>query len=256
MLQTHSLLWNYLWVAPNALLLALAMFIWRRGLGKAFPVFLAFAILSAAGQLTVFFADLAPSVSAENFWRIDWICLLTEGTLKFVLIADIFARAFDPYPSLAKLGKNMIRGVGAMLVATAALAAAYAPQDSPYGLINGLHLLEQTIYLIESGLLVFIFLFASYFRLSLSRQQFGIALGLSISSFVHLAAWAVVANSGPSDSTRAELDIVTMATYHVCVLLWFYCLLVPGKVAGKSAVPLPEHNLEVWNRELERLFHS
>jgi hypothetical protein len=44
-----------------------------------------------------------------------------------------------------------------------------------------------------------------------------------------------------------------MATYHVCVLIWFYFLLVPKKPAANVAVPLPENNLEVWNRELERL---
>ena len=46
-----------------------------------------------------------------------------------------------------------------------------------------------------------------------------------------------------------------MATYHVCVLIWFYYLLVPQKIPAKPVVPLPENNLDVWNRELERLVH-
>ncbi|MGA7358541.1 MAG: hypothetical protein WCF73_18450, partial [Candidatus Sulfotelmatobacter sp.] len=52
------------------------------------------------------------------------------------------------------------------------------------------------------------------------------------------------------------LDFVIMATYHVCVLIWFYYLLVPQRNAATSAVPLPEHNLELWNRELERLLQQ
>jgi hypothetical protein len=48
---------------------------------------------------------------------------------------------------------------------------------------------------------------------------------------------------------------LNMATYNVAVLIWFYYLLTPGKVAVKPAVPLPEHNLEAWNRELERVLH-
>jgi hypothetical protein len=44
-----------------------------------------------------------------------------------------------------------------------------------------------------------------------------------------------------------------MATYHVCVLIWFYYLLVPAKVSTKAAVPLPENDLDIWNRELKRL---
>jgi hypothetical protein len=47
-----------------------------------------------------------------------------------------------------------------------------------------------------------------------------------------------------------------MGTYHICVLIWFYYLLVPQKVAAKPAVSLPEDNLAVWNRELERLIHQ
>jgi hypothetical protein len=63
----------------------------------------------------------------------------------------------------------------------------------------------------------------------------------------------VIANAGLPDQTRYLLDFLEMATYHVCVLIWFYYLLVPRKAATKPAVPLPENNLEVWNRELERL---
>ena len=47
-----------------------------------------------------------------------------------------------------------------------------------------------------------------------------------------------------------------MATYHFCVLIWFYYLLVPRKITGRSLrFRLPENNLDVWNRELERLVH-
>jgi hypothetical protein len=105
-------------------------------------------------------------------------------------------------------------------------------------------------------LLVFIFLLSSYFHLSMGRRPFGIALGLSISGCVHLADWGIVANGAATNASRDYFDFLNMATYHVCVLIWFYYLLVPGKVVTKSAVPVPQNNLEVWNRELERLVHQ
>ena len=122
-------------------------------------------------------------------------------------------------------------------------------------MISGAALLEQTTYLIECGILVSIFIFSAYFHLSWPRQVFGIALGLSISACVHLATWALIDNVGLLRSTRLILVFVNMATYHVCVLIWFYYLLVPEKVVTKSSAPLPENNLDVWNRELERLVH-
>src|SRR5208283_1754105 len=146
--------------------------------------------------------------------------------------------------------------LGVVLVLAAALLAAYAPTDNTVGRIAGAHLLEQAIYLVESGLLLFIFLFASYFSLRLSRPVLGIALGLAVSGCVHLASWAMLANSDLADSRRTVLDFLNMATYHACVLMWFYYLLVPEKVVTKSAVPLPENNLAVWNRELERLLQQ
>jgi|ERR1700733_616136 hypothetical protein len=256
MLQAHSFLWHYLWVAPNLLLAFLAFLLWRRGAARRLSAFFAFAVLSSIGQLAVYAADILPSVAPRTYWSVDWADLLLEGVLKFVLIGEIFAVLFGSYASLAQLGKVLIRGAGIVLVFAAALAAAYAPKSEFFGIISGANLLEQTTYLIECGILVSIFLFAAYFHLSWPRQVFGISLGLGVSACVHLATWALIDNSGLPYSTRLILTFVNMATYHACVLIWFYYLLVPPKVATKSTVPLPENSLDIWNRELERLVHQ
>jgi magnesium-transporting ATPase (P-type) len=123
-------------------------------------------------------------------------------------------------------------------------------------LISGFHVLEQTVFVIELGLIVFLFLFAAYFHLSWNRLSFGVLLGLSISAGEHLATWALIANASPSEHTRTLFGFIGMATYHVCVLIWFYYVLVPQKVVKESVVPLPENNLALWNRELERLLQQ
>ena len=256
MLQAHSFLWHYLWVAPNVLLLVLALLLWRRHLHKRYTIFVVFAVATAIEQLTIYATDVMPTVSPETWWRVFWAGLAVEGLLKFALVGEIFSHVFDDYSSVAKLGKFLIRALGILLVLTAALAAAYAPLDSLFGIVSGAHLLEQTIYLVESGLLLFIFLFSAYFSVRPTRPVFGIALGLAISACVHLATWGIAANSGLPPSKRVILDFLNMATYHACVLIWFYALLIPRKVAATSAVPLPENNLDVWNRELERLLQQ
>lgn len=255
MLQAHSPLWHYFWVAPNVFFLSLGVLLWRRGLAKQFPAFFAFTIVSSISQLAVYVADIVPTVTPQTFWRVDWASLLLAGVLKFAVIGEIFAQVLGSYSSLARLGKFLVRAVGVVMVLAATLAAAYAPKDSLFGIVSGAHLLEQTIYLIECGLLAFIFGLAYYFRLRFSRPVFGIALGLSISACLHLAVWAVIANGGLPDQTRYLLDFVGMATYHLCVLIWYYYLLVPQKAIVSAAIPLPENNLDVWNRELERLVH-
>lgn len=256
MLQAHSILWHYLWVGPNVILLSLAVFLWHRKVNKQFPVFFAFAILGSLEQLIVYAADVIPSVSGDTFWRILWAGLLLEALIKFALVGEIFSHVFGAYPSVARLGKLAMRGVGIILVVVAALAAAYAPIDNPnFTIIPHVHILEQTIYMIECGLLLFIFAFAAYFRLQWNNRDFGIALGLGISACVHLATWAIMANGGMAES-RHLLDFLNMATYHASVLIWIYYLIVPQNTVTTSIAPLPPHSLESWNRELERLLQQ
>jgi hypothetical protein len=256
MLQAHSFLWNYLWVAPHLFLLAVAFLLWKRDLWRQVPAFLAFAIFGAVGELALFVADVAPFVSAPNYWRIAWLVVLVEGPLKFLIIGEIFSRVFSQYSSISRLSRMLISGFGAVLVLLAGLIAGFAHGDSPERLISGSHLLEQSVFVIETGLILFLFLFAAYFHLSWDRLSFGILTGFGISSCVHLATWAVIANASPSEQTRTLFAFLNMGTYHVCVLIWLYYVLVPQRVVRKSVVPLPENNLAVWNRELERLLQQ
>ena len=99
---------------------------------------------------------------------------------------------------------------------------------------------------------LFLFLFASHFHLRWRSPVFGITLGFGIVASVYLAYWALMAGWLFGQKSYL-LDFLNMATYHICVLIWWYYLLVPQKSAAVSAVVLPEHNLDIWNRELERL---
>jgi hypothetical protein len=253
MLRAHSLLWYYLWIAPYVLALGLCFLLWRRGLHRRYPFLVAFAAVSAVMQLTLFVADILPAISGPVWWVIFWIDLVLQGALKSFLIGEIYSHAFSIYSSVATVTRLSIRCAGVVLVLAAAIAAAFMPHDSKFGMISGAHLLEQTIYLIETGLLAAIFLFSAYFRLRLARQVFGIALGLSISACVHLATWGIIANGGLRNEEKIVFDFANMAAYHLCVLIWFYYFFVPEKTDRKPPAPLPENNLAIWNRELERL---
>jgi hypothetical protein len=275
MLKAHSLLWHYLWVAPNIYLLALGLVSWRRGLRLQIPAFIAFAIISACGQLAVYGADIAPAVTPANFWRVDWASLCVESLLKFLIIGEIFSRVFDPYPSVSKLGRYLVSTVGVVLIFFAALVAAMSQGDSTVRLISGAHLLELTVFIIQTGLILSIFLLAGYFRMPLDRYSFGILVGFGLASCVHVATWAAMNNFVLSAHQRTLLDFVNMATYHVTIVLWCYYVLVPGREfqfhhrksdSGNRTVASPspslagaqdhEERLKDWNRELERLIHS
>jgi hypothetical protein len=256
MLQAHSFLWHYLWLAPHILQVGLALFIWRRGLHKLFPFFLGYLVFGAIKEFTLYAMDVLPSVSGEAYWRARWVGSIGEGLIRVALIGELSRHLLQRWTALARLSHRLITGAGAILVLFATLAAAYAPIDNPqYAIISRAHILEQTFYIVQCGLILFLFLFAAYFRLAWNHRTFGIAFGLGILACEHLAVWTITAN-GLFLEKRSLLDFLNMATYHVCVLIWFYYLLVPEKTVATSAVPLPEHNLAGWNRELERLLQQ
>jgi hypothetical protein len=253
MLQAHSLLWHYLWLGPHILQLALAALLCRRGLARVFPVFLSYIVFEAMEEFVLYAMDVLPWVRAETFWRTFAVGLVLEGLLRFAVIGELFLSLLRRWPAVAAWGNRLIVGVGAVLVLMASLAAAYTHIDHPqFQLISRAHILEQALYIIQSGLIVFVFLFSAHFKLRWNHQSFGIALGFGLISCEHLAAWAVAA-SGALIDRRHLLDFLNMATYHLAVLIWFSYLLFPQKSFTTSAVSLPEHNLDIWNRELERL---
>lgn len=264
MLQAHSLLWNYLWVAPNVLLLVLGVVVARRGVGRNFPYFVTYAVLSACCGLVLFAADVIPSVTGINFWRVDWVTLSIESILKFLAIAEVFSRVFNPFPSVSKVGRNLLRGVGAILVFGAALIAALSRGDSSVRIISGAHLLDLSVFTVECGLILFIFALSAYFRMPWDRFSFGILFGFGISSCIHLALWAIMTNAAPSAGQRTIFDLLNMATYHLTVVIWYYFFLVKSTKKHPTEPPSPvdrpsteaHENLEEWNRELERLIHQ
>lgn len=258
MLHTHSLLWHYLWLAPQALQATLAVFLWRRGLHKLFPIFVAYLTFGAVEQITLYALDVLPSVSAETFWKAFWIGAIIEGAIKFAVIGELFFHLLRSRPAIANLGRRLISGAGATFVLLAVAAAAYTPlvhRHSQVVPIFHAHILLQSSYVVDCGLVLFLFLFAAYFRLGWSHYAFGIALGLGIVWCEHMATWALSASGAWLDKSYL-FDFVNMATQHLCVLIWFYYLLIPPKKPLTSAVSLPENNLAIWNRELERLLQQ
>jgi hypothetical protein len=251
MLEPHSFLWHYLWVAPCILLAVLALLMWKRGLHREFPAFFCYAVFEAAGGGIIYAIDLTPQLPGTVYWRSYFSFSVVEVFIKFLVIGEVFTHLLRHYPSLARLAKVLISGLGVVLVFTATILAAYA-NPTAYPLISATRILGRSVSVVQCGLILFLFLFAAHFHLRWRSPVFGITLGFGIVASVYLAYWALLAGWLFGQKSYL-LDFLNMATYHICVLIWCYYLLVPQKSAATSAVVLPEHNLDIWNRELERL---
>jgi hypothetical protein len=254
MLQPHSLLWHYLWVAPCALLIMLALLMRKRGLHRDFPAFFCYAIFEAVGGGIIYALDLSPQVSGSTYWRGYFLFSVIDVCIKSAVAGELFSHLLRPYPPLGNFGRNLTSGVGIVLGFAAIIIAAYS-NLAPFWLISATRVLGRSASVVQCGLIIFLLLFAQHYHLRWGRPAFGIALGFGISGCIYLVYWALTAEWLLGGRSYL-LDFLLMATYHLCVLIWCYYLLVPQKKPTTSAVPLPENNLAVWNRELERLLQQ
>jgi hypothetical protein len=247
----HSFWWHYLWIAPDILLLVTAGMIVCRGLFYEFPMFLAYVMFESLQGITLFILDHSSAISGVAYWNTHWAGLLVSIALRFAVINEIFSSVFRPYRALTEFSRLLLRWTTIALLFAAVILTASAAMDTPF-LLSGVHVLNRAVGLVQSGLLVFLFLFCAYFRLSWRAYTYGIAVGLGIFASVDLATAALRVWVGTPAAGSYVLDFVTMATYHCCVLIWLVYMLVP-EAASESVAEVPHHNLEQWNAEMQRL---
>ncbi len=267
MLQVHSLLWHYLWLAPQIYSLILVALLLRKGFQRQYPVFCSYLIFASLEGICLYVFDIASRITPNTWWAAFWVGTILEGMLKFAVIGELLHHLLRSWPSIAKLGRNIVSGAGGLLVLIAAVAAAYSAPDNTPWFISRAHVLLQTIYLAAAGLIISMFALAAWLHIPWERPAFGIALGAGLVWCEHLAIWALV--SGGIVRNRDWHDFVNMGTYHVSVLIWYYYLVVPRKVRPSKnpskdrsddppsgALQDHEETLNDWNRELERLIHQ
>jgi len=249
----HALLvslWYYLWIAPKLLLLILGSLMYRRGLHREFPVFfvyLAFQVLQSA-------VLWAHPVFDDTYMRLFSGGVAVSSALRFGVIYEVFRHLFRSYPTLTETGIMLFRGVTLLLLVAGVALAALVPGRSVNTLMLGTNTLDRTVSLLQCGLLLFLFAFSRYFALSLKSRAFGIALGLGSYASVQLAISAVLLYLGSGRSPIVNL--LSMATYHCCLVVWMFYMLTPERKPSISVMKLPAHDLDMWNRELQRLLQQ
>ncbi|MBA3915756.1 MAG: hypothetical protein H0X25_18265 [Acidobacteriales bacterium] len=223
----------------------------RKGLARQFPVFTLYLAFSAVQNMLLFVLDHSASVSPKQYWTVHWIGMGISTLLRFALIYEIFHHVFKPYPSLLRFSKVVMRWAAALLFLIAVVGGAYFPTDNATLIQSAIPVADCGVNFMQAGLLLFLFFFSSYFHLSWRSYVFGIAMGLGVFSLVKLGIIALQLRLGwaPGSST---FNLVIMATYHGCLLIWLAYLLARERTRTPST-KLPAHNLEDWNQELQRL---
>ena len=214
-----------------------------------FIVYTGFQVLLTPAMFAL---DHVNGISGEQYWYADSVGEIINVLLRFAIIHEIFHHLLRPYVALQDFGTRLIRWAVVLLLLVAVLVTIYAPPnaDGPR-LIVGLQLLNRTVSLVQCGLMLFLFLFSSYFGLSWRSHLFGIGLGLGVFASLQLALYAFLAHVALLQA-KGLVELIWFGAYDSCVLIWLFYFLAP-EPARRPVTGVPAHNLESWNLELQRL---
>ena len=247
-MHPHSFVWHYLWLAPALIQIAIVGMLVRRKRLHDYPWFLAYSAWSAIGTLALFSLDHSPLVSANIYWECSGANDVISTVLRFGVISELFRHIFDQYRALKPLSRSLLRWGTAILFLVAVAISAYSPtKDVP--LFSPLLSAGRAVAIVQSGLLLMLFAVSFYFRIPWKSFTFGVAAGMAIYAAVNLAMLAIRVATGPVETHWMSLTV--MAAYNCSTMVWLSYALLPE---SESTPPnsLPEHNLEEWNKELQR----
>lgn len=242
---------NLIWLLGPAGNLVVLTLMFRRRMVREFPFFfsyLAFHVIEALVTLLIYM----------HFGRRSWEYLYAYWTvqaiglsLRFGVIYEIFSHVLRPYEGLRRGGILVFRWVVILLALTAVGVAVVGPSNEPSFAVTGAVVAERSIDVMQCGMLVLLFLFASYFALTWRNYVFGIALGFGVIASVELLAAAVASQSSESVSSLV-LNSLPQLAFDFAGIIWIMYLASPepSRVELKA---LPQHDLEKWNQELLEL---
>ncbi|HEY6308186.1 MAG TPA: hypothetical protein VI488_17205 [Candidatus Angelobacter sp.] len=112
---------------------------------------------------------------------------------------------------------------------------------------------EEATRIIETGLLMLLFILSSAFGLHWRQQAFGIALGLGFFVAVELIGVTTRAHLGAA--AAETFGAIRMLAFNCSLLIWLGYLLAPERVTIAAELP-KRAQLEQWNQAIMELIHQ
>jgi len=252
-----ELVWHSLWflaVGLHGLLTFVAM---RRGFQRLFPVFVCYTTWITLEGIILIYMYYAPSVSGNEYAVASITTLAICAAARFAVVYEIFKHLLDRYPALSGSGTFLFRLVTVALLGAVIVLAKFSPPAGSDPLMATVFALQTAVNIVLVGLLLFVFVFSGFFRLSWRSHVFGIALGLGIFGTVSLSTSAIRAQLQPivPNQMTKLTEAINQGTYVVCALIWLVYLLATERPPQSPKPRLPKHDLGAWNQELQRFLH-
>jgi hypothetical protein len=219
---------------------------WRR-----FPLFVLYVVANfvlGVNCYVLWFAG-SPFVYFVTYWTNEGVGLL----LGLVVIYEIFNRLFAPYAALKKLAAVVFQSAVVLLVVFGCLIVFLQPAHEPIAMVKALFALEEAGRVLEVGLVIFLFLFASAFGLHWRQYVFGIVLGLGVFTAVELVAVTLRLQFG--FGVHHIMSVARMLSFNCSLLIWIGYFLAPELATSPAQIP-KRAQLEQWNKAIMELIYQ
>jgi hypothetical protein len=239
-----TVLQYFLWYTAPILQAVILFAMIRRRKAREFPAFSSYTVFHIV-QFAATFAAYRNSYRA--YFYTYWVTEIADSVFALVVIQEIFAKVFEPYQSLRRLGIVAFRWGAVLLCLLASLGAMWGPSPMADRLIAGLLIVERSTALIQTGLLILLFVFARLFGLGWRHYVFGVSLGFGVSAGLGLVITAFRAQFGTKMETISAS--LLSASVLVGVGIWTYYFVSEKSISVVGELP-NTGQLQEWNEAL------
>ena len=242
----------YLWIAPHVLLaLFLGVFCYRK-LHQEFPVFTWYLLFDLLRFVfSAIFTFHSPPLLTAYRWGVLAIGNAVDALLILGVIYELATKVSFSRSSIISSLRWVFSGIITVLVFTAAVASATFPNVGLEKALRFSDTLDFCSGLIRVGVLLALLFLARALRIAWRGWPAGITLGLGVAASVDLAGAALRGALGRK--ALIPMDVMQMAGFHICVLIWLAYLFWPRSESIVTAETPKTVQLDAWNQEIERM---
>jgi hypothetical protein len=231
-------------VVATSLQVGMAVVMVVRKLHTRLPLFFAYTVFHVGGVAVM---TLATRLTYADYFYVYWSMEVLDSAISMLVIQEIFAVVLSEYESLSRLGELLFRWGTAIIVGIAVLTTAGAPGADPDRLVAGLTVLQRSVGLVETGLLLLLFLFCRWFGLTWREHVFGIALGFGLMASLVLGAGTIRTHFGAG--ADRIYGYASPAAFTLAVMIWAVYVFLPERRYAPEQKSRHD-DLREWNRAL------
>ena len=241
----------YLWIVPHVILGVLLFSLLRLRLQRRLPFFLSYVVFEIAQFLSLLILNVLPAFSRAQYSRVFVFGLILSTFLKVGVMYELGRDLLVSRPVQLGASLPLMRWIAAPILLIGASASAFLSAARLEKVEGLFHFLQLSVSVMLTVLIIVLFLFTKFLRVSWRSQSAGIALGFGIYAAVEVATAAMRVNF--PDQGNIVIDLLQMIAYHAAAVIWLVYVALLRPVPNFSGCGLQTSELQMWDQDLQRM---